>query len=61
MHREQRRDFMIRKAILLESEIASNAEVNAKEPEYIQKLRANDPMIGYNQRPKLRKSEPFSA
>lgn len=33
--REQRRDFMIRKEILWESEIASNAEVNAKEAEYI--------------------------
>lgn len=51
--REQRRDFVIRKEILWESEIASNQEVNAKEVEYILLFRANDPDIGYNQRPKF--------
>lgn len=50
--RAQRLDFTVRKEILWESEMASNAEVNEKESEYIQKLRSNDPMIGYNQRPK---------
>lgn len=51
--REQRRDFVIRKEILWESETASNQEVNAKEVEYILLFRANDPNIGYNQRPKF--------
>lgn len=47
--REQRRDFVIRKEILWESETASNQEVNAKELEYILLFRANNPNIGYNQ------------
>jgi len=51
--REQRRDFVIRKEILWESETASNQEVNTKELEYILLFRANDPNIGYNQRPKF--------
>ncbi|NJL38144.1 MAG: GIY-YIG nuclease family protein [Leptolyngbyaceae cyanobacterium SM1_4_3] len=51
--REQRRDFVIRKEILWESETASNQEVNAKELEYILLFRANNPNIGYNQRPKF--------
>ncbi len=51
--REQRRDFVIRKEILWESETASNQEVNTKEVEYILLFRANDPNIGYNQRPKF--------
>jgi hypothetical protein len=50
--REQRRDFTIRKEILLESETASDREVNAKEIEFIRALRSNDPDIGYNQWPK---------
>jgi hypothetical protein len=51
--REQRRDFVIRKEILWESETVSNQEVNTKEVEYILLFRANDPNIGYNQRPKF--------
>ncbi|NJN90146.1 MAG: GIY-YIG nuclease family protein [Leptolyngbyaceae cyanobacterium SL_5_14] len=51
--REQRKDFVIRKEILWESETASNQEVNAKELEYILLFRANNPNIGYNQRPKF--------
>jgi hypothetical protein len=50
--REQRRDFTIRREILWESEFASDAEVNQKELEFIRKLRANDPRVGYNQWPK---------
>jgi hypothetical protein len=46
--REQRRDFTIRKEIIWESETASNAEVTAKEKEYILLLKSNDPAIGYN-------------
>ena len=51
--REQRRDFTIRREILWESEMASDAEVNQKEVEYITNLRANKPGIGYNQWPKF--------
>jgi hypothetical protein len=51
--REQRRDFTIRKELLWESESASDAEVNAKEVEFITRLHANDPAIGYNQWPKF--------
>lgn len=51
--REQRRDFMIRKEILWESETASNQEVNMKEVEYILLFKANAPIVGYNQRPKF--------
>jgi hypothetical protein len=50
--REQRRDFSVRREILWESETASDAEVNAKEVEFIHALRANDPAVGYNQWPK---------
>ena len=50
--REQRRDFTIRKEILWESESASDSEVSRKEVEFINKLKSNDPAIGYNQRPK---------
>ena len=52
--REQRRDFTIRKEILWESELATNQEVNQKELEFILALRANNPKIGYNQRPKFK-------
>lgn len=52
--REQRRDFTIRREILWESETASDKDVSHKEVEFIQRLRANDPAIGYNQWPRLR-------
>ncbi len=52
--REERRDFTIRKEILLESEIASDIEVNKKEIEYILLFRSNDPAIGYNRWPKFK-------
>ncbi len=54
--REQRRDFTIRKEILWESEVASDSEVNVKELEFINSLKANDPVVGYNQWPKFRAS-----
>lgn len=47
--RAQRRDFTIRKQILWESESASDSETNQKEIQFILKLKANDPAIGYNQ------------
>jgi predicted RNase H-like nuclease len=58
---EQQRDFTIRKQILWESAVASDAEVNAKEVEYITALRANDPAVGYNRWPKCRASVPVGA
>jgi hypothetical protein len=50
--REQRRDMTIRKEILWESDLASDAEVRRIEVEFIRKLRSNDPAIGYNQWPR---------
>ncbi|MFR9710219.1 hypothetical protein ACL02P_12490 [Paenibacillus sp. MB22_1] len=52
---EQRKDFIIRKEILWESDNASDKEVNKKEIEHIKKYRSNDPDVGYNQWPKYRK------
>jgi len=51
--REQQRNFTISKEILWESETASDQEVNAKEIEFIQMYRSNDPAIGYNRWPKF--------
>ncbi|MEB3232494.1 MAG: hypothetical protein VKJ64_15905 [Leptolyngbyaceae bacterium] len=51
--REERKDFMIRKEILWESDTASRKEVNRKEVEYILLFKSNDPKTGYNQRPKF--------
>lgn len=50
--REQRRDFIIRREILWESETASDNEVNAREVDFIKALRSNDPDIGYNRWPR---------
>lgn len=55
--REQRRDFIIRKEVLWESEQATNAELSQKEVEFILKFNSNDPVIGYNQWPKFRSTE----
>jgi hypothetical protein len=54
--REARRDFSIRREILWESGTASNTEVNQKEVEFIFALKANNPVIGYNQWPKFNHS-----
>ncbi len=54
--REQRRDFTVRKEILFESETVSDQELNQLELRFIRELRANDPGIGYNQRPRPRPS-----
>ncbi len=43
---DQCRDLTVRKEILWESETATNQEVNAKEVEFILKLRSNDPAGG---------------
>lgn len=50
--REQRRDFIIRKEILWESEEASDFEVNQKEIEFIRLFNSNHPSRGYNRFPK---------
>ena len=52
--RAQRRDFVIRREILWESDEASNSEVSLKEVEFILRYRSNDPLVGYNQWPKLK-------
>jgi len=52
--REQRRDFVIRKEILFESD--DEEEINKKEIEFIIKYASNDLAIGYNQWPKLKKT-----
>ena len=51
---EQRRDYMIRKQILWESETATDEEASAKEVEMIRKHGANDPEVGYNRWPKFK-------
>lgn len=55
--REQRRNFIIRKEIIWESEIATKNEVIRKEYEFIKLFKSNDPQIGYNQTPKLSNPE----
>lgn len=54
--REALRDFTIRKQILWESETASDAEVRRQEVRFILEHRANDPNVGYNQRPKYQEA-----
>ncbi|WP_197706355.1 hypothetical protein [Magnetospirillum sp. 15-1] len=51
--RGARRDMTVRREILWESDIASNAEALRKERELIIALRADDPAIGYNKGPRL--------
>jgi hypothetical protein len=48
-----RRDYTLRKEILWQSDIATEAELSAKEVEMICLYRSNDPEIGYNRWPKL--------
>ncbi|MGH3798332.1 MAG: hypothetical protein ACRDSP_26080 [Pseudonocardiaceae bacterium] len=52
--REERRNFVVRKEILWESETASDTEVGRMEIDYIRTLRSNDQAIGYNRWPKLK-------
>lgn len=49
---EARRSYSVHKEILWESETATEAELSAKEVEFIRKLRSNDPNIGYNRWPR---------
>jgi hypothetical protein len=52
---EQRQSFTVTRDILWQSETASRGEVTQVEIEFILLLRSNDPDIGYNQWPALRK------
>ena len=49
---EERRDFMIRKEILMESE--DEKEINKNESKFILEYQSNNPAIGYNQLPKFK-------
>ncbi|MDD3762457.1 MAG: GIY-YIG nuclease family protein [Nevskiales bacterium] len=51
---EQRKDFVVRRTILWESDSATLQEVNSMEVELIRKWRANDPAIGYNRWPRIK-------
>lgn len=55
--REQQLDYSVRKQILWESEDCSDAEVNAKEVEFIRKYESNNPDVGYNRWPKYKEVE----
>lgn len=55
--REQQLDYSVRKQILWESEGSSDAEVNAKEVEFIRKFESNNPEVGYNRWPKFKEVE----
>jgi hypothetical protein len=52
--REERRDFMVRREILWESETATRSALVRKEYELIKSLQANDPAIGYNRVPRFK-------
>ena len=49
---EEKKDFSIRKEILLVSEDAK--EINQNESKYILKYESNNPKIGYNKWPKFK-------
>ncbi|MGI4803296.1 MAG: GIY-YIG nuclease family protein [Janthinobacterium lividum] len=53
--REERRDFLIRKEILWESEIATDKEVNQMEIHFINYFKSNFATVGYNKCPKYKK------
>ena len=53
--KEQRLNYTVKKEILWESETATEAELSLKEIEMIKEHRSNDPSIGYNQWPKIKK------
>lgn len=48
--REARRDITVRREILWESAVADRSEVLRMESEYIRRLGASDPLVGYNKR-----------
>jgi hypothetical protein len=52
--REERKSFVVKKEIILESEELSDSEINKLEVEFIKKYQSNNPIIGYNQWPKFK-------
>lgn len=50
---EVKKDYTVRKEILWESADCSEAELSAKEVEFIREYNSNDPEVGYNQWPKF--------
>jgi len=52
--REARRKMTVTREILWESADAENAAVLARERDFILRLRASDPAVGYNLRPIIR-------
>jgi hypothetical protein len=54
--REQRQDFTIRKEIIWESGTATPVELTTREIEFILALKSNDPAIGYNRWPQIKRS-----
>ena len=54
--RELRRRMTITRDVLWESQSASDSEVRRLEIEFIRALRANDPEIGYNRFPPLKRA-----
>ncbi len=51
---EIRKNYTIQKEILWESPNCEESELSAKEVEFITKLEANNPVIGYNRWPKYK-------
>lgn len=49
-----KKDYTIRKQILWESESCSEAELSAKEVEFIRAYQSNNPSVGYNRWPVFR-------
>ncbi|OYX84673.1 MAG: hypothetical protein B7Y83_07415 [Flavobacteriales bacterium 32-34-25] len=52
--RQERKDFIIRKEILFESDVLSDKEINKIEVEMILKYDSNNPSVGYNKWPKCK-------
>lgn len=48
-----RKDYTIRKQILWESDNCTEAELSAKEVEFIRAFQSNNPGVGYNRWPKF--------
>ena len=51
---EEKKDFIIRREIIWQSNDATDKEVNKKEIELILKHKSNNPKIGYNKLPKFK-------
>lgn len=54
---EQRQSFTVTREILWQSETASRAEVTQIEVEFILRLEANNPRVGYNRWPVWRATD----